>query len=81
MPDFELNSFVGVEAPAATPRDVVTRLSIEFAHAAGLAEVKDNLFKLGSQAAPMNADEFDAFFRAEIQKIRKLVKEANIKLE
>jgi tripartite-type tricarboxylate transporter receptor subunit TctC len=81
LPDFELNSFVGVEAPAATPRDVVTRLSAEFVRVAGLPDVKDNLFKLGAQAAPLNTDEFDAFFRAEIQKIRKLVKEANIKLE
>lgn len=81
FPDFEVTAFVGVEAPAATPKDVLNQLSAEFVRVTGLPEVKDSLLKQGAQAAPMNSGEFDAFFRAEMQKIQKVVKEANIKLE
>ena len=81
LPDFELIAILGVVAPAATPRATIDRLSAEIVRAAQLPEVKGSLLKQGIYPSPMGPGEFDAFIRAEIQKIQKLVREANIKLE
>jgi len=80
-PDFEMYSFGGVVAPAATPKDIVTKLSAEIVRVLQIGEVRESLAKNGYNVAPQGPEAFDAFFRGEIQKYRKLVKEANINLD
>lgn len=67
--------------PAATPQEAINRLSAEIVRAVQLPEVKDRLFTEGISVAPMGPGEYDAFIRAEIQKIQKIVREANLKLD
>ena len=81
LPEFELVAILGVLAPAATPKPVIDRLSAEIARAVQLTEVRDNLLRQGIYPSIMGPVELDAFIRAEILKIQKIVREANIKLE
>lgn len=81
LPDFELIAILGVLAPVATPKPTIDRLSAEIVRATQLPEVKESLLKQGIYPSPMGPTEFDAFIRAEIQKIQKIVREANIRLE
>jgi len=80
-PDFELAGNQGVTAPAGTPGAVITRLSNEILRAAALPAVQASLIRQGLNPAPLGAGEYDALIRAEISKIRKIAREANIKIE
>jgi tripartite-type tricarboxylate transporter receptor subunit TctC len=81
LPDFELVAILGLLAPAATPKPIIDRLSGEITRAAQLSEVRESLLKQGILPAPLGPAEFDAYIRAELQKIQKIVRDSNIKLE
>jgi tripartite-type tricarboxylate transporter receptor subunit TctC len=81
FPGFDRSIWFGAWAPAATPKDVVNRLGAELTSALQLQAVKDSLGKLGFSTATMRPEQFDGFFRAEVQRYAAIVKEANIKLD
>jgi tripartite-type tricarboxylate transporter receptor subunit TctC len=81
VPDYDISSFLGVNAPAATPKAVIDRLSAEIVRAAQLPEVKPRLMQNGYEGAPAGASEYDAYCRAKIQQVKKIAGEAKIKLE
>lgn len=78
---FDMSIWYGAWVPAATPKEVVDRLGTEITRALQVPEVKDSLGKLGLSTAAMGPGEFDAFFRAEVRRYEKIVKELNIKID
>jgi tripartite-type tricarboxylate transporter receptor subunit TctC len=80
FPDSEYNFWVGMYAPAATPRAVVDRLNAEVLKALQQPAVKEKLANVGGDPLPMKPAEFDAFTRKEIDVNAALVKAANIKV-
>lgn len=81
FPRFDFSVWFGAWVPAATPKEAVNRLGAEMLRALQLPEVKDSLGKLGFSAAAMGPGEFDTFFRAEVRRYEKIVKEVNIKID
>jgi len=81
LPDFDMTGGSGVFAPAATPKAAIDRLSAEIMRAVQLPEVKARMTMGGYDVAPTSAGEYDMDTRARIQKIQKLAKEVNIKLD
>jgi tripartite-type tricarboxylate transporter receptor subunit TctC len=79
-PGFDASFWFGAWVPARTPKDVVRRLSAELVHALDSTEVREILAKQGYASTPMPAEAFDAFYRTEIGRYGKFVKEANLKL-
>jgi tripartite-type tricarboxylate transporter receptor subunit TctC len=77
-PDSDYVFWVGVFAPAATPRDIVNRLHDAAAAALADKAVADNLKALGASPMSMTPTEFDAYVKAEIATIAKVVKAAGI---
>ena len=67
-------SWYGVSAAAATPRDVINRVSDEINAALKAEDVIARFRDIGSDAAPFNAGDFDKFIAAEIEKWGALVK-------
>ena len=78
---FEILNWYGVMAPAATPRDIVSKLAADINKAMREPDVKARLEQVGTQLRELSPDEFGAFMRAELTKYAKLVKDANIRLE
>jgi len=70
--------WVGMLAPAATPRAVVDRLNAEALKALASPEIKEKLAVLGAEPMPMTPAAFDAFLRAETARMAQVVKAAKI---
>ena len=70
---FDMFSWYGVSAATATPRDVINRVSDEIVAALRTDEVVARFRDMGSDAAPLNAADFDKFIAAEITKWTPLV--------
>ncbi|KQP36305.1 tripartite tricarboxylate transporter substrate binding protein [Pseudorhodoferax sp. Leaf274] len=78
VPGSEFNFWIGMMAPAKTPREVVNRLHDEVLKALASPEVKERFTKLGADAWTMKPEEFDAYIKTEIQANAKLVKAAGL---
>ena len=78
VPDFEVNSWYGVCAPAGTPVALLDKLNADVHSAMRIPEVERRLGDLGMPPAPTTRDEFDKFMRAEIARWAQVIKDANI---
>ncbi|MES2561351.1 MAG: tripartite tricarboxylate transporter substrate binding protein [Pseudomonadota bacterium] len=74
-------TWVGVLAPAGTPRDVVNRLSTEMQAAVKKPELRERFINLGIDPAGTTAEEFAAFLKNEVDKWGKVIRAANVKVE
>jgi tripartite-type tricarboxylate transporter receptor subunit TctC len=81
VPNFDLNSWNGVFAPAGTPAEIIARLNAELVKIVARPEVKDKLAQIGFDAFTSTPAELDAFVRSELVKWAKLVKDAGIEAE
>ena len=81
VPNFEMQSWQGVFAPAGTPKPVMDRLSKEMAAIIALPDVQDKLRNLGVEPDGRTLDSFAAFQRAEISKWNQVIKDAGIQPE
>ena len=77
-PNSDYVFWVGLFAPAATPRAIIDRLHAETAKALNEPAIKDALKKLGADPMEMTPAQFDAFVRTEIDVNAALVKAAGI---
>lgn len=77
-PNSDYVFWIGLFAPAATPRDIIQRLHDAAAAALADPAVADNLKKLGAAPMAMTPAEFDAYVKAEIATIATVVKAAGI---
>jgi tripartite-type tricarboxylate transporter receptor subunit TctC len=80
FPNSDYNFWIGLFAPAKTPREIVDRMNQETLRALQNPDVKSKLAKLGADPMPMRPDEFDAFVKKEIDLNAALVKAAGIKI-
>ena len=78
VPGSEFNFWIGMMAPAKTPREVVNRLHDEVAKALASPEVKDRFLKLGADAWTLKPEQFDAYIKDEITSNARLVKAAGL---
>ena len=77
VPGYEMDSWLGILAPAGTPLPVVERLNAEFNRA--LPKVRDKLAAQGLDIAGGTPQEFARVIRADFEKWSRVVKAANIK--
>ncbi len=75
----EIDSWIGIFAPAKTPPAVIARLQKEIA-AAG-PEMKPRLASLGGELMEMAPDQLNGFIRAEYDKWIKIIRDAGIRLD
>jgi tripartite-type tricarboxylate transporter receptor subunit TctC len=66
MPGFEGVTWLGIVAPAGTPREAVARLQSEIARALGSADLKERFASQGAEAASSTPAEFAALIRSDI---------------
>jgi tripartite-type tricarboxylate transporter receptor subunit TctC len=80
QPRYKAVGWFGLMAPAATPIDIVTRLSDAVADAAKSPEVATGLRAQGIEPASNRPQEFAAFVREQLELHRKLVEDIDLKL-
>lgn len=62
---FVFDFWIGLLAPAKTPRAVVNKLNAEIALILEQPAVKERLAKLGAESMPMNPEQFDRYIKEE----------------
>jgi tripartite-type tricarboxylate transporter receptor subunit TctC len=80
VPGSEFNFWIGMMAPAKTPKDIVNRLNDEVVKALNTPEVKERFNALGADAWTLKPEQFDAYIAGEIKANGPLVKAAGLEV-
>lgn len=81
LPGFEFDLWYGLLAPRKTPKAVVNQLSQEVARILELPDVKERMLRDGAVPKASTPEQFDAFIRAEVEKLGKVVKASGAKAD
>jgi tripartite-type tricarboxylate transporter receptor subunit TctC len=74
VPGYDAVIWLGIMAPAGTPRAIVERLNQEITRSANAPEMKAAWARQGAIAMAMTPDEFGRFLREDIEKWARIVK-------
>jgi tripartite-type tricarboxylate transporter receptor subunit TctC len=78
---YDLATWFAFFAPAATPREVLTKVSADMRNALAQPDMKERLVATGVDVRGSSAEELAAFHRAEVAKWAKIVKDSGAKLD
>ena len=78
---YEVWSWFGLLAPAATPKPIVDKLNASIVDIIKQPDVQAKIIELGAVPVPETSAEFGAFIEAETVKWAKVIKEANIGID
>jgi len=81
LPGFELIGWYGVDAPKRTPAAITGRLSKVIAEVSRSPDVKERLALDGSETVGSTPAEFERHIRNEVERFRKVIREAGIRRE
>jgi tripartite-type tricarboxylate transporter receptor subunit TctC len=76
--NFDITIWMGFFLPRGTPATIATRLNAEINKILTEPDMKRRLAEHGADASPMSADQFSAFVKAESEKYRDIIKNANL---
>lgn len=80
-PGFDISTWYGVWAPAATPAPVVQKLSSAIADIVRMPAVREQFAGLGAEPVGNTPDEFAAFAKKELAKWARIVKQSGAKVD
>lgn len=78
LPGFEAVTWVGLLAPAGTPRAIITRLQTEVASVVRSPEVRERFSASGAEPVANTPEQFGAYLAAEVKKWGQVVRQAKI---
>jgi tripartite-type tricarboxylate transporter receptor subunit TctC len=78
---FDINSWAGFCGPARTPEAIVNKLNAEITKALESSDVKTRLLQQGFEVAPMSPAEFHAYYAAEVEKYKRVIRDAKIEMQ
>src|SRR5205085_7492085 len=81
VPGLEASNWQGIGTPKNTPPEIVDRLNKEINVALSDSKMKARFADLGSTVFPGSAADFGKFIADETEKLRKVIRAANIKPE
>lgn len=79
LPGFNAGAWLGVMAPAGTPKDVVARLAAETEKATQSAEFRERFNAILVELIPGSTETFAAYLKSESARYDAIIKQANIK--
>jgi len=81
VPGYDATIWLGIMAPAGTPKPIVDKLNAEIQKALAKPELREQWAQQGAVPMVMTPAEFDAYIRKDIEKWAQVVKAAGIKPE
>lgn len=81
VPGYNANAWFGVFAPAGTPDAVIARLQSEISKILRVPEIRERFLALGAEPVGSTPGEFAAFYRNEVAKWAKVVKESGAQID
>ncbi len=81
LPGFEVKVWYGILAPAGTPKEIIDKLSSEFAKVMAMPDIREKLERQGMNSFVVAKERFGALMKDDMAKYAKVIKTANIKLE
>jgi tripartite-type tricarboxylate transporter receptor subunit TctC len=81
LPGFDVTQWNAVWVPAATPKDVLDKLSAAITRIVQSSDYKARMTDQGAVAVGNSPSELAAFQKSEIDKFRKIARQANIKVD
>ena len=80
-PGFRAESWVGLLAPARTPREIIARLNAEVVTILALPEMKARFAELGYETVGSTPAQFDQWIRTETERWGKVIRAQKITLD
>jgi tripartite-type tricarboxylate transporter receptor subunit TctC len=81
VPGYEMVLWIGVFAPAGTPREIAERLNAEVVRVVRLPDIREKLDAMGVEPVGNTSEQMAEWIRREITKYGPVVKAANIKAD
>lgn len=81
FPGYVVTSWYGILAPANTPRDVITRLNVEFIKAVNAPDTRERLVGGGFDPKTSTPEQWGDFIKSEIGRYGKVIREAKLEVQ
>ena len=81
LPGFETVAWFGLFAPAGTPKAIVDKLQAEVARIVREPEIRERIVALGGEPVGNKPEEFAAIVKGDVAKWKKVVKDANVRVD
>ena len=81
LPGFDVSIWFGVLAPAKTPRSIVAALNSEIVRILQTPEMRERLSSQGAEPMGGSPGRFTEHLKAEMAKWRKVIRDANIRID
>jgi tripartite-type tricarboxylate transporter receptor subunit TctC len=81
IPDYEVDSWYALFAPAKTPPEIVSRMQKEIARTIQLPDVKQKLLEQGGDVVGSTPEELDKVVKGELRRWAEVVREAKIRVD
>jgi tripartite-type tricarboxylate transporter receptor subunit TctC len=81
MPEFEVDTWYGVLAPAGVPREVLARLNGDIVKVMRTPDMRERLATMGIQPLASTPEEFGEFLKSEVARWGKVVRESGAQVE
>jgi tripartite-type tricarboxylate transporter receptor subunit TctC len=80
IPNFEFTGWVGIFAPAGTPRDIQVKIAEDMGKLLAMPDIAERVPVWGGVAAGTMPDDFNSRYRNDVAKFARIVKEAKVPL-
>ena len=81
LKDFDLGTWFGIVAPAATPKDIVARLNAEMVKIIASADFRKRMEEVGAEPVGDSSEQMAMRIRDDTEKFARLVKDAKLAIE
>src|SRR5690349_24001393 len=81
LPGYEATIWLGIMAPAGTPKPIVDKLNAEINKVLARPDIKQQWASQGAEPMTMTPAEFDKYLKADIEKWAQVVQVAGIKID
>lgn len=81
LPGFDVSLWSGVLVPRATPRDIIVKLNGVLVRILALPDMKEKLAAQGAEVTPSTPEQFAKLIVTEIDRLGKIAKAANMRVD